>query len=149
MFRDVTASSCPVYDFGSTATTTLALMFYGCQNIKRIVLINTENVLSLDRITHSTNWYLESISMDCTSATTTTESFQDLPSLKQIRLPGISSTFSVLNGLLGVEALVDLFNDLASGVTSQTVTITGNPGADDLTSTQLEIATDKGWTVTN
>ena len=44
--------------------------------------------------------------------------------------------------------LVDLFNDLKSGVVSQTITVTNNPGVPDLTAADILIATAKGWTVT-
>jgi hypothetical protein len=49
--------------------------------------------------------------------------------------------------LLDRDALVQVFNDLASGVTGQTITITTNPGAASLSAADRQIATDKGWTI--
>jgi hypothetical protein len=43
--------------------------------------------------------------------------------------------------------LVDIFNGLKSGVSGQTITITGNWGAQYLDATDRAIATNKGWTI--
>jgi len=55
----------------------------------------------------------------------------------------IDFDFSVENGKMTAEALNEMFEALPS-VTDKTVTITGNPGANDCDTT---IATNKGWTV--
>ena len=51
----------------------------------------------------------------------------------------------VASCLLDTLALIDLFNSLPTVTGSPTLTITGNPGAAALTTTDREIATDKGW----
>jgi hypothetical protein len=49
--------------------------------------------------------------------------------------------------MLSRTAIVDIFNGLASGVTSKTITVSGNPGSGALTAGDRLIATSKGWTV--
>ena len=54
---------------------------------------------------------------------------------------------TVIKGLnFSTAGLVDVFNDLPSA--TATITITGNPGTAGLSSANLLIATNKGWTVT-
>ena len=63
-------------------------------------------------------------------------------------MPNMASTFTIAACDLQRDALVTLFNDLAV-VVSKTITITGNPGVPNLSAADLQIATDKGWTVTS
>lgn len=60
---------------------------------------------------------------------------------------GMKVTFSLANFFLDHANLINVFNNLASGVVAQTITVTGNPGAASLTAPDLAIATSKGWTV--
>jgi hypothetical protein len=70
--------------------------------------------------------------------------FSGCDSLQSVVLTGMRFSFSVANAKLSADALNALYTGLASGVTGQTVTVTGNVGTatDDPT-----IATAKGWTV--
>jgi len=68
-------------------------------------------------------------------------------SLSTGTLSGTSATISYSNCRLSRQALVDIFNGLAT-VTGQTITITSNWGAAELTEADRAIATDKGWTIT-
>jgi hypothetical protein len=80
--------------------------------------------------------------------TTTTGMFTNCVKLRRLRLPGISVTFTIANCDLERAELVQLFNDLATVGTTQTITITGNPGVATLTAGEIAIATGKGWVVT-
>ena len=82
-----------------------------------------------------------------TSATTLTNMLENTPSLAAAPLANVKETFSVASCSLSREALVELFNGLAS-VSGKTITITGNHGVADLTADDRAIATGKGWTVT-
>lgn len=44
-------------------------------------------------------------------------------------------------------AMIELFNSLPTITSAKNLTITGNPGADGLTTAEIEIATAKGWNV--
>jgi hypothetical protein len=72
--------------------------------------------------------------------------FQNNLSLQEVSIPGCCLTVSFLNCKLSRDAIVAIFNDLAS-VTGKTITITGNWGVPYLTVDDLKTATDKGWTV--
>jgi hypothetical protein len=78
------------------------------------------------------------------SVTNTTNTFQNCGALSRIENCEIPVSFSVASCRLGAAALDEIYTSLPT-VTSQTITVTGNPGTsgDDPT-----IATAKGWTVT-
>ena len=80
-------------------------------------------------------------------ATYTDGAFLYCPSLISAPLAGTAISISYLDCNLDQAAIVAIFNGLASGVTAQTITITGNPGVADLTAANRLIATDKGWTI--
>jgi hypothetical protein len=58
----------------------------------------------------------------------------------------MATDFSVANCSLSREALVQVFEDLAP-VVSASIDITGNWGEALLTPEDIQIATDKGWTI--
>jgi hypothetical protein len=82
---------------------------------------------------------------DCSLVTTTTNAFSNCLSLERVILNGITVGFSIAQGNLTAQALNDLFNSLGTASGSQTIIITGNPGAATCDTT---IATAKGFTVT-
>jgi hypothetical protein len=51
------------------------------------------------------------------------------------------------NCQLSRDAIVEIFNNLATVTPPQTITITGNWGVTALSAADLLIATSKGWTV--
>jgi hypothetical protein len=57
----------------------------------------------------------------------------------------VSMSFASLS--LGRNAIVDIFNGLATVVVTTTITVSGNPGFASLTSADRLIATNKGWTI--
>jgi hypothetical protein len=77
-----------------------------------------------------------------------TEAFYGCTSLEKCEVSGIPVSTSFFNCLLGSGAIENIFNNLASGVTSQTIDIRQNYGVSQLHSDTLAIATSKGWTVT-
>lgn len=83
--------------------------------------------------------------LDFTNATTIGDFIQQYDNLRKARLhnPGVS--FSLTSRQLSAEELNEVYRGLRSGVTAQTVTVTGNPGT---TGDDPTIATAKGWTVT-
>ena len=101
-------------------------MFTYCYSLQGINLANTSllNVTDNTQITNNTK------------------------SLLVCRLPLIAKTFTVANNLLTATELNALFGDLKdlTGLTAQTITITGNPGA---ATCNQAIATAKNWIVVN
>ena len=59
----------------------------------------------------------------------------------------VRASLSLANKNLGRLSIIEVFNGLASGVTSKTITVSANPGYTSLTSADRLIATAKGWTI--
>lgn len=107
---------------------------------------------NLSAVTSATNWFnlcyalqvVEFPSGGLGSLTGASNTFANCVSLSRIINCAIPVTFSVANCRLSAAALDEIYTALPT-VTSQTITVTGNPGVsgDDPT-----IATVKGWTVT-
>lgn len=57
-------------------------------------------------------------------------------------------TFSIKNMQFTRETLVELFNSLPTNPYAETITVTGNPGAAELTEADIAIATSKNFTIT-
>lgn len=95
-------------------------MFYGCGSLREIGAIDLSGFTSL------------------------TEWFTACSSLVRSKVTGAKVTHSYAQCSLPAAAIDEIFTNLASGVTGQTITVTGNPGAATCTPS---IATAKGWTV--
>lgn len=106
----------------SVALTDCGYAFYGCSNVPEIIL------------------------SDASGITVTTSMFYACYNLSSLRMPEMKVSFSVANCNLPATSLNTLFGDLAdlTGLTAQTITITGNPGAATCDQT---IATNKNWIV--
>jgi surface protein len=69
------------------------------------------------------------------------------PVMASAPFTNVRASLSVANKNLGRLSIIEVFNGLASGVTSRTITISANPGIATLTAADRAIATAKGWTV--
>jgi hypothetical protein len=74
--------------------------------------------------------------------------FSSCFSLQNIRVPNLKVTTTFVDCAMERAALVQVFNDLGTPITTQTITVTRNPGSADLTAADILIATNKNWTVT-
>lgn len=83
---------------------------------------------------------------DCSSVYGTTNMFDACFRLSSLRVPNLAYSVDLTNCSLSRDALVQVFEDLGT-VTGETLTVTGNWGVVDLTSPDLQIASDKGWLV--
>ena len=108
---------------GGTAVN-ITTMFQNCYSLQEIVFTNCANVTTL-----------------------TTTTFGGCFALRRLVLPNIVVPVTAPVGCLQRTALVELFMSLGSPLTTQTLTITGNPGIPDLTAADLLIATSKNWLV--
>lgn len=129
------------------SATSLVSLISGCPALQKIGTINAPNATTIQTAFNACYSLKEIIFTDCSNITTTTSAFLNARSLRSLRMPNIAASFSVANCAMQRDALVTLFNDLAT--TTATITITGNPGVPDLSAADLQIATDKGWTVTS
>ena len=122
-------------------------MFSACHSLKSIPLLNTE------KGTVFTQMFLQCYSLDelpalnLTAGTTFTNMFISMNGITKAPFTNIKISFSFANQMLSRTAIVDIFNGLASGVTSKTITVSGNPGYSSLTAADRLIATAKGWTI--
>jgi surface protein len=69
------------------------------------------------------------------------------PVMTRAPFTNVRASLSLANKNLGRTAIVEVFNGLASGVTSKTITVSANPGYASLTAADRLIATAKGWTI--
>lgn len=161
----------PAYDFSSV--TSLTSTFSGCTALKRLpVMTIGTSVTSFNScfsgctsLEEVPNWNLQN-STDVTNmfngcsnlrkvtaynlSTVTIASanmFSNNLSLVQSNVTGMRYTHSYVNCKLSRTELVNIFNNLGTAVSAQTITITGNYGASALTALERAIATGKGWTI--
>jgi len=130
------------------SNTTATSMFNGCNKLRQIGTITSPSNTSITSMFVNCFSVQSIVFSSCAAVTLATTPFTNCNDLRTLKMPGMSIGFSILNCDLDRTALVDLFNDLASGVTGQTIVISGNPGVSYLTAGELAIATGKGWTVT-
>ena len=69
------------------------------------------------------------------------------PVMASAPFTNVRASLSLANKNLGRLSIIEVFNGLASGVTSRTITISANPGYASLTAADRLIATAKGWTI--
>ena len=94
------------------------------------------------------NYNIYSIpSIDLSGITVYSSVFDAFPMLRESNVTGISISHSYNNTTLDRAAIVNIFNNLSTAVTGAIITITNTPGESDLTTSDLLIATNKGWTV--
>ena len=138
--------------FNTAAVTTMEYMFASCYSLQQLDLrsFNTAAVTSMAYM-FAYCYSLQGINLAHTSLLNVTDNTQitnNIKSLLVCRLPLIAKTFTVANNLLTATELNALFGDLKdlTGLTAQTITITGNPGA---ATCNQAIATAKNWIVVN
>jgi len=131
---------------GSACTLSTSMM-QACYALQKIGTLHLPALQTMTNMFNGCYALREIIFTDCSNVTTATTAFANCQSLRSLRMPGIAVSFSVFDCAMQRDALVALFNDLATA--TATITITANPGVPDLSAADLAIATDKGWTVTS
>ena len=159
----------PLFDTGKG--TTFENMFFSCYNLTEIPAFNTSQVLSFQnafnictnlkkiplldtqKVTNFTSAFGNCISLtelpalNLTAGTNFTTMFTNTGGIAKAPFVNIRNTFTFAGLMLSKASIVDIFNGLASGVVSKTITVSGNPGYTSLTSADRLIATAKGWTI--
>ena len=122
--------------------------FQNCSNLKQAYFLEAQTAPKSLRKMFNGCYTLGRVeTIDGSQVTDTTSAFNNTRSLAHLRITGLTVSFDISECNMEREALVQVFNDLASA--SATITITNNPGVGDLTADDLLIATNKGWTVTS
>ena len=86
----------------------------------------------------------EVIFTDCAAITLTTGMFDDTGNIRKLIMPGLTIGVDVSNNNLTADAIDDFFTSLGAASGSQTIDVSGNPGA---ATCDTSIATGKGYTV--
>ena len=136
-----------IFEFiGSNVIVNFAGMFAGCYSLQSIPQLDTSEGTNFGGMFDGC-YSLQSIpQLDTSSGENFSGMFNYCFSLSTAALLGTSTNISYQNCRLSRQALVDIFNNLAT-VTGKTITITGNWGAADLSASDRDIATNKGWTI--
>jgi surface protein len=133
--------------FNTANVTIMSSMFSGCVSLQSVPLFNTANVTAMATMFSSCQ-SLNSIPALSTAAITSdfTNFASTANSLNRCQMV-FQRTVSFQNCQLSRDAIVEIFNNLATVTPPQTITITGNWGVTALSAADLLIATSKGWTV--
>lgn len=133
--------------FDTSKCTSFNSMFSYCYSLQTIPQFNTSGVTGFNSMFYDCQALQIMPQLDMSSSTNFTNMFYNCKSLSKANMVGTKVSISYINCRLSKQALVDIFNNLAT-VTGQTITITGNWGASLLTADDRLIATNKGWTIT-
>jgi len=128
-----------------TASCSANSFFYQCPMIKNIGNIDVSKAITLTNFFNGDNSLRTLPALNLNAATTLT----NISSGVVARAPftNVRASLSLANKNLGRAMIVEVFNGLASGVTSKTITVSANPGYTSLTGAERLIATSKGWTI--
>jgi hypothetical protein len=136
-------------NFNLTSLTNISGMVVECRGLQSFPELNTSSVTNFSGLFFDCR-SLNSIPALSTAAVTTTD-FGNLFALGASSLNRCQMVFqrtvSFQNCQLSRDAIVEIFNNLATVTTAQTITITGNWGVTALSAADLLIATNKGWVV--
>lgn len=133
--------------FNMSLVTNFSNMFDSCYNLRSVGLIDTQGVTNWTSAFNNCYSLDELPALNLTAGTTFTSMFNGDGGISKAPFLNIRNTFTFANMMLSKTAIVNIFNGLASGVTSKTITVSGNPGYASLTSADRLIATGKGWTI--
>lgn len=90
--------------------------------------------------------------LDISAATTVATAFNNCTNLRHLTFSGDTTpggwTISLTESALSHAALVEMIDSLPTATAAATITITGNPGASELTDEEIAVATAKNWTIT-
>jgi hypothetical protein len=121
--------------------------FNVCTNLKKIPLLDTQKVTNFTSAFGNCISLTELPALNLTAGTNFTTMFTNTGGIAKAPFVNIRNTLTFAGLMLSRTAILDIFNGLASGVVSKTITVSGNPGFGALTAGDRLIATAKGWTI--
>ena len=125
--------------------TNFASAFGLCSSLETIGTINTPSVTSLSTTFNVCAKLKSIIFTECSGVTNTTNTFNACPALEEVIMPNLTRGVVLSTCSIDTAELDAFFTSLGTASGSQTITITGNPGA---ATCDASIATGKGFTVT-
>jgi len=127
-------SSCPLLTsvplLNLSSVTDASSMFSSCTSLISVSLFNLSNVTNISNMFMSCKSLVNIPAYNLSAVTTATNSFYDCASDSKFLPIGLKNSFDITNNKLSKSSLELMFNNISSNVTSKTVTITGNYGAD-------------------
>lgn len=142
------ASLRTIPEINTSNVRTMDSMFYACYALQSVPTLNTSNCQVFSTMFRDCNSLTSIPTLNVSNTTASanfTNMFTNCYGLANIAASQFKYTFSVSNCRLSNTDLNFIFTNLPT-VSSQTITITSNYGANTCNTT---IATSKGWTVTN
>jgi surface protein len=127
------------------ASSNLTSFLNGCYMMKNVGNIDVSKAITF------TNFFIANHSLrtlpplNLNSGTTLTTMVS--PVMARAPFTNVRASLNLANKNLGRNMIIEVFNGLASGVTSRTITVSANPGFSALTAADRLIATAKGWTI--
>ena len=134
-----------VGDIDASNSNSFNRMFRLCSLLEGTGVINAASCTIISQMFQQATNLRKTTLINCGNITATTNAFNLCPNLEELELFGMTQGFSVANCRMTAQALNDLFTSLGTASGSQTIIVTGNPGASTCDTT---IATTKGFTVT-
>jgi hypothetical protein len=128
-----------------TASCNLTSFLYNCNMLKKVGDIDVSKAINFSNFFAGGNALRTLPALNLNAGTT----LANMSSNVMARAPftNVRASLNLVNKNLGRAMIVEVFNGLASGVTSKTITVSANPGYAALTSADRLIATAKGWTI--
>ena len=131
--------------FNLAALTNAGSMFANCNSLQTVPLFNLAALTNAGSMFANCNSLQTVPLFNLAALTTATSMFYGCSSLVKATCANTKVSIDYSNCKLSATQLNDIYTNLASGVASQTITVTGNWGT---ASDNPTIATAKGWTVT-
>ena len=127
------------------ANCNLTSFLYNCNMLKKVGDMDVSKATSLSNFFAGSSALRTLPALNLNSGTTLTNMVS--PVMARAPFINVRASLNLANKNLGRLAIVEVFNGLASGVTSKTITVSANPGYTSLTGAERLIATAKGWTI--
>ena len=137
----------------TSAVTNMSNMFSNCRSLLAIPQMDTSAVKNMSNMFNYCNSLAAVPQIDTSAVTNMSNMFYACYSLTAIALDSAVTgwagyAISLKDCSLGHSAIVAFFNSLPTITSAKAITLTGNPGVSQLTSSEKAIATGKGWTLT-
>ena len=138
-----------VPDFNTSNVTNMSSMFADCNGLIKAPSINTYKVTSVTNmfsscrsLTSIPNYNLANVISGQGALLSNPGTFGSVP-LTNLDVTGLKFTINISTGFLGRTELESVFDNLGIAAASQTITISGNPGADTAISRSCTFTTNQ------
>lgn len=131
----------------------LSGLFEGCSSLATVPDVNAPQAMDFDRVFYGCKSLTSIGRISAPVSTNFLNAFWGCDALEKVEFDKTAAwsrppAISLENCSLGHAALVKLFESLPAISAAKALTLTGNPGAAELTDEEKAIVTGKGWTLT-